>query len=410
MEPLHLFEGYGIELEYAIVADSDLRVLPIADAILATVAGPGATEFEIGPIAWSNELARHLIEVKTHGPVAELSDKVVSDFGTALARIERIAHSFGGRLLPTAMHPTMDPSVETALWPHDGDAIYATYDRIFDCRGHGWSNLQSCHLNLPFANAEEFGRLHAAIRAILPFIPALAASSPFIEGRASAVLDHRLSVYRQNQARIPSIGGAIIPEPVFTPEAYEAEILAPMYRDIAPLDPEGVLAHEWLNSRGAIARFDRNAIEIRLLDVQETPLADLAIARFIAAALQALDRGCCTPREQLRDLNTSMLAGILDRTITDGEEAWIDAPPLLAVFGAEAPLPAKRLLRRFYDHHVAPGWTVGTPLRRAFEQILDQGPLARRILRAVGPDPTPARLEGVYRRLAECLRQGRLFS
>ena len=50
-----------------------------------------------------------------------------------------------------------------------------------------------------------------------------------------------------------------------------------MYDDIAPLDPDAVLQHEWLNARGAIARFDRNTIELRVLDVQECPRADLAI-------------------------------------------------------------------------------------------------------------------------------------
>ena len=39
-----------------------------------------------------------------------------------------------------------------------------------------------------------------------------------------------------------------------------------MYRQIAPLDPDHVVQYEWLNSRGAIARFDRNAIEIRVID------------------------------------------------------------------------------------------------------------------------------------------------
>jgi hypothetical protein len=32
-----------------------------------------------------------------------------------------------------------------------------------------------------------------------------------------------------------------------------------------------VLRHEWVNARGAIARFDRSAIEIRVLDVAECP-------------------------------------------------------------------------------------------------------------------------------------------
>ena len=50
--------------------------------------------------------------------------------------------------------------------------MYEAYDRIFDCRGHGWANLQAVHLNLPFSGDEEFGRLHAAIRLVLPIMPA----------------------------------------------------------------------------------------------------------------------------------------------------------------------------------------------------------------------------------------------
>src|SRR5690606_30349750 len=126
--------------------------------------------------------------------------------------------------------------------------------RIFDCRGHGWANLQSVHLNLPFANDDQFGRLHAAIRLLLPLLPALAASSPLIESRRSGLLDTRLDVYRSNAARIPSVSGQVIPEPVYTRSDYDREILQRMYRDVAPFDPDGTLQHEWLNARGAIAR------------------------------------------------------------------------------------------------------------------------------------------------------------
>jgi hypothetical protein len=43
------------------------------------------------------------------------------------------------------------------------------------------------------------------------------------------------------------------------------------------------------------------------------------------------------------------------------------------------------------------------------QTILDQGPLARRILRAVGTDYSRKHLEMVYRRLCGCLQQGRMF-
>ena len=83
--------------------------------------------------------------------------------------------------MPTAMHPWMDPATETVLWD-DATDVYRTYDRIYGCRGHGWANLQSMHVNLPFADDSQFARLHAAIRLVLPLLPALAASSPIAEG------------------------------------------------------------------------------------------------------------------------------------------------------------------------------------------------------------------------------------
>ena len=143
-------------------------------------------------------------------------------------------------------------------------------------------NLQSAHLNLPFANDEEFGRLHAAVRLVLPALPALAASSPLQDGRLTDFADTRLEIYRHNARRLPIVSGRVIPEPVFTRAEYERAARQPL-RAIAPLDPDGILQEEWLNARGAIARFDRGAIEIRVLDVQEHPAADLAIAWAVRA-------------------------------------------------------------------------------------------------------------------------------
>ena len=210
-----------------------------------------------------------MIELKTNGPAPRLSG-LAERFAGEVEQIDALLAPLGARLMPTAMHPWMDPTREFRLWPHGGRQIYQAFDRIFDCRGHGWANLQSTHLNLPFANDEEFGRLHAAVRAILPLLPALAASSPFVEGRHPGILDARLDFYRTNARRVPSVTGQVIPEPVFTRSGYEA-LLETIYADLAPLDPAGTLRHEWVNARGCIARFDRMALEIRLLDVQECP-------------------------------------------------------------------------------------------------------------------------------------------
>ena len=218
---LGLFEGYGVELEYMIVDAETLDVRPIADRVIAAEHGSIEKEIERGAFAWSNELARHVIELKTNGPAAGLAG-LAEGFEREVARTEEILAPLGARLLPTAMHPWMDPTREFEMWPHGDREIYAAFHRIFDCRGHGWANLQSAHLNLPFANDQEFGRLHAAVRAILPLLPALAAASPFVDGRYPGTLDTRLEAYRVNARRVPSVTGDVIPEPVFTRAEYEA--------------------------------------------------------------------------------------------------------------------------------------------------------------------------------------------
>ncbi|MEQ8767131.1 MAG: glutamate-cysteine ligase family protein, partial [Planctomycetota bacterium] len=262
--PYRLFEGVGVELEYMIVDAETLSVRPIADQLIEAETGEPGSDAERGPIAWSNELALHVIELKSQGPAKSLAEWPAR-FQGDLAHIDELLGRFGARLMPSGMHPWMNPDEELRLWPHECGPIYQTFHRIFDCRGHGWSNLQSTHLNLPFSNAGEFAQLHAAIRVLLPILPALTASTPVFDGRLTERKDNRLAFYSRNARRVPSVTGRVVPEPVDSPESYERDILQRIYRDLAPHDPEGTLRHEWANARGAIARFERGAIEIRIL-------------------------------------------------------------------------------------------------------------------------------------------------
>ncbi len=410
-DPLHLFQGYGVEIEYMIVDADTLDVRPYCDRVLMAVAGEITNEVQRGPIAWSNELASHLLEVKTNGPAPTLAP-LAGAFAKTITDIERILAGEDARLLPGAMHPWMDPFREVVLWPHDYSPIYEAYDRIFDCRGHGWANLQSVHLNLPFGNDDELYRLHAAIRHLLPLLPALAASSPIADGRDSGHADYRMEVYRHNSARIPEVTGQVVPESIHSEAEYQARILEPMYKAIAPHDPEGILREEWLNSRGAIARFDRSAIEIRVLDTQECPRADLAILGLIVAVLQALIEERFAHLADLDTLETGRLAALLERCVRDGDEAKIDDRHWLKTFGLRGSYWARdlwgHLLERCKDRFETTG-VDGGPL----ELILDQGTLARRLRRALAlPSanaPPREALAAVYLRLAECLRSGVLF-
>ncbi|MFA7346250.1 MAG: glutamate-cysteine ligase family protein [Desulfurivibrionaceae bacterium] len=405
-----LFEKFGIEMEYMLVRDDSLDVAPIADRILELAAGRITNEVERGIMAWSNELALHVIEIKNSEPVSDLP-MLVDKFQHEVEELGRVAASQGAVLLPTAMHPWMDPHTETRLWPHGNRDIYNTYNRIFNCQGHGWSNVQSTHLNLGFETDAGFGRLHAAIRVLLPILPAIAASSPAADGALTGRLDTRLDYYRNNQKSIPSITGQVIPEPVFSEAEYEREIYQRLRRDIAPHDPDGVLEAEWLNSRGAIARFDRNAIEIRVLDIQECPLADVSLAVLICAVLKGLSTGRWAGLAEQKAADTEGLAEIFSDTVQNGEQAMIENQRYLALFGrgGKAAMTAGELWQGLAADCSQELARAGHGIQQSVETILAQGPLSRRIIRALGDKPDRERFREVYRELGKCLVQGRLF-
>lgn len=404
--PLSLFTGHGIEIEYMIVDGAHRDVLPLTDRVLHAVAGEYVEEVERGDLAWSNELVLHVIELKCNGPARDLAG-LADAFQREVRAVDALLAPLGGRLMPTAMHPWMNPHLETRLWPHGHNEIYAAFDRIFDCTGHGWSNLQSMHVNLPFADDGEFERLHAAIRCLLPILPALAASSPLAQWELTGYLDTRLEMYRHNASRIPAVTGLVIPEAVRNRREYEQQILAPMYAAIAPHDPEGILRHEWLNARGAIARFDRHTIEIRVLDTQECPQQDLAIAAGTCAVLRAFTEGGLAPLAAQHALATPALARVFNDCVRDADEAVIGDRDYLAVLG----FPERRGCARDLWQHLLETIPAGRgedPWRTDLAFILREGCLARRIRRAVGGGRR-SHVQETYRVLCECLAQGRRF-
>lgn len=400
--PLGWFEGFGIELEWMVVDEQSLAVRPIVDEVLHALAGAPAMDVELGPVAWSNELARHVIEQKTNGPARDLG-VAARDLQRAVDELRPLLAERGTRLLPTGMHPLMDPSREFRLWPTDEEGIYRTFDRIFDCRGHGWSNLQSMHINLPFAGDEQFARLHDAVRTLLPVLPALSASSPLVEGRVCPNLDERLAVYRGNAKKVPSVSGSVVPERAQSRAEYEAVILERIYRDLAPHDPDGVLRYEWVNARGAIARFDRNAIEIRVLDVQECVSANLALAHGIVEVLRyfVLGEGLAFtgPLESL--------SATLDRVIEAADHAFIDDPEYLRVLGLDEAMSAASVWQRLFSR--VPETRRDPELWPMLERQLALGCLGRRILTALDGSTDAADITRVYRALAKCLDRDELF-
>ncbi|MFN3841087.1 MAG: glutamate-cysteine ligase family protein [Cyclobacteriaceae bacterium] len=403
---IHLFQGYGVELEYMIVDKDSLAVKPIADELLKHELGHYGGDFTREAITWSNEMVLHVIELKATRP--ELNFTALENaFADEVKRVNAILSNWNARLLPGGCHPAFNPLTETKLWPHESSEVYEAYNRIFDCRGHGWSNLQSTHLNLPFYDDEEFARLHAAVRIILPIIPALCASSPVIERKITGSADTRLKYYKTNQSKIPSITGRIIPEAVFSKRNYLNTIYEKIKSDIARYDSTGVLNPIWVNARGAVPRFDRGSIELRLMDAQECPAAEMAILTLLIETAKAFVYEVFCDFETQVKYRTEMLVPVLDLTIEHAERALLADKAYLQLFGCQkGEVHAGELWKHIFDRLTYRGNDALEKWKPELEILFSEGSLATRILKAHSSGNTWV---PVYRQLADCLVQNKLF-
>lgn len=403
MSRYHLFEGYGIELEYMIVDKDTLAVKSIADELLKHELGEYGGDFENGIVTWSNELVTHVIELKSSKPEHDLV-ALEAAFQQNIQYINGILSKWNACLMPTAAHPFMNPLTDTRLWPHDNNEVYAVYNKIFDCKGHGWSNLQSTHLNLPFSGDAEFEKLHAAIRLVLPLLPALCASSPVLDNEVTGKLDSRLTFYKTNQSQIPSITGLIVPEPVFSEKEHEEKILSKIAEDIRSFDPEEILEPVWVNSRGAMSRFDRGSIEIRIMDIQECAKADLAIQAFVIETIKALvDEQFISLGEQ-KKWSADRLAKILESTIVSAEHTPIEDEMYLEIWGLKKIITAqqiwKSILLKLQKNPLLQPWL------ETLHFLLEKGSLSQRILQQLKGGKS---IDQVYKKLCVCVQENKLF-
>ena len=402
----HLFEVYGIELEYMLVAKDTFKVAAIVDQLLTKKNGSLTSDIENGEIAWSNELVAHVLELKTNGPTNDVNN-LANHFHANVIEINALLKDFDAQLVPTASHPLMNPDTDTQLWKHSYSEVYALYNRIFNCKGHGWSNVQSTHINLPFFDDTEFEKLHAAIRILLPLIPGLCASSPILEGKNTGFKDTRLEYYKTNQKEIPEMTGKVIPENVFTKAAYHQTIFTPIQKAIKPFDTENILDHHFLNSRGAISRFDRNAIEIRLVDIQECPKADIAICVLIIEVVKLLVSENLVALEHQKKWEKEPLFDILNDAIKNGENSVITNVAYLNLFGLKEATNQQNIWKHLFS-------LVKTAIDEshfeAINSILTKGTLSTRILKAIADDFSEQNIRKVYEDLADCLQKNEVFN
>jgi len=311
----------GPEHEFSII-DEKLQPLPIVDKVIKDVHGRIVNNVDLGKFSLGKELQAHVAELKANEPFdsPEVFEETMCN--AVLSILDILEKRYGARLLGLGMHPSLLLD-KVKVWSHRDRQIYEALGKVFNLSQHGWLNIQSFQLNLPFKNEREAVGLYNALANVLPYLPAITASSPIYESKIGHNVDNRLHFYLVNQAEVPSITGDIIPEYVASFEEYEKTTIRQYSEDLAKAKaPRCLLNKEWLNSRGAVIRFDRRAVEIRIMDEQECVKSDVALSCFIRATL----RGILQQGEDFEYLPHHVLVNNLHAVIRDGLNASVRHP------------------------------------------------------------------------------------
>ena len=271
--------------------------------------------------------------------------------------------------------------------------------------GQSWTSGTT--LEIPFADDPGFGRLHTAVRMVLPLLPALTASSPFSGGLRSTALSARTASRISGHPAIPQLTGSFIPELALDQADYYRIVLEPIALALADQGLSDRMDYHTVNARAAVPLFDRATLAVDLMDTQECASMDAAVAEMTAAVVQAMKNGRWVSNYLQRAWHESDLLGILNEVVTMGREAVIDNRDFLLMFGKmRESSTAGELWRHLYQQLRE---ELSEPTRIRIAHILDHGNLAERILRRIGDRPSPETLVSIYRELAVHANEDRPF-
>jgi gamma-glutamyl:cysteine ligase YbdK (ATP-grasp superfamily) len=285
--PYRLLEVLGPEHEYSIV-DEELKPLPISDRVMKDFYGEIVDFVYLPKFIFGKESVMHQLEIKAKEPFRspELFEEDMQCGVTTL--LEFLSKKYHAQLLGTGMHPTLGFE-DTYNWPYSNQDVLRELKRLFDFKRHGWLNTQSYQLNLPFGNEKEAIKLYNALTQLCPYLPAITASSPICEGSLDANVDNRLYYYKIKTQEISSIAGDVVPEYITSLAQFQRDVVGKYSQDLANAGAgEKILHAEWMDQRGLIFKFSREAIEIRVMDEQECIKSDVALSCFIRAAVRGL--------------------------------------------------------------------------------------------------------------------------
>jgi glutamate---cysteine ligase / carboxylate-amine ligase len=305
----------------------------------------------------------------------------------------------------------MDPA-SGRLWRRSGRRVYEAYATLFDVQTHGWMNVHAAHLNLPLGRGSEAVAMHNVSALLIPYLPALAATSPMFDGELQPSADNRMEWIFRHQAAIPESQGDFLPEYVASLTDYRRRVLQPMYRALQARPGAEVLKHDFFNARSAVLKLSRRALEIRVLDMQECVKLDIAIAVLVRAVLRHYTQRYLKGRIEMP--SRELLLADFHATVACGSAARVHAPHLgdSVARGADGRADVRDCLRallQLCERHVRRDEQGYLPIVRA---MIDSGTLSERIRAHLAPfsaDPADfqRRTRALYGDLADCLVQNR---
>jgi carboxylate-amine ligase len=371
--------------------------MPISDKIIKSYCGKIVNFITLPKFTFGKELQLHVMEIKANQPF-KTPIEFEETMQNAVTTLSQIVQKQGAMLLGTGMHPLLKLQ-DTAVWPHYHKKIYQKYSKIFDLNQHGWLNIQSFHLNLPYQKEADAIQIHNHLANLCAYLPAIAASSPIFEGKVGPDIDNRLKFYKINQKEVPSITGEVIPEYVTSLSQYKHEVIERYSKDLKRAGADKTLLNrEWVNSRGIIFRFDRQALELRVMDEQECIKSDVALACFVRASL----RGLIASSAEL--LPYELLVKDFNVVIKDGLKAGVSSP-----HGKTA----RHVCRYFFDLAQKHANDDEKEYLRLVAKRIEEGSLSERIresvLRRVRKTDFHQAIVDVYSTLIKCLSDNEIY-
>lgn len=338
--------------ELCLVEPLTLAPAPVARRVVAALGG-GLDGAGVGSVRWRVSSAPHRLELASEVDCASLAaagDLVRSH----TARVRTLCVPLHAELLTGGAHPLLDPARHRlgGAWPESSPDSHAVF------------SLQGIHLGLVATDDAEAHALSAAVSLLQPLAPGLAAASPVLEGRLTGQASTRVALLAGAPARAPA-GGSQGLDALLAPAAGRP-----------PSEPEAGVRVEW----------------VWALDRQESAVADQAALSCFGAVAHGLARAQVRYRTPV-----SVLDAVTLRCARDGAAALVDAPSLLTDLGLPRPLSAGAIWRELLDRY--PPDTAPPSLQTARACLLRRGTLACRLARALGPEPSRARIQSVYSEL-----------